>query len=369
MYRPAARTLLRSAAQSSLAPARTHAGRRFASTTPADGRRSWKSSALRWGIAVAGIYYYNTSPVFAEQPQHNLLNPNLESLEDSEDQQLSLESLTSRRAREAEKNKNAAALHSAADVLSSENASTTVVGEHEAPLSTGELDGAAGLEEEAGQQGAFNPETGEINWDCPCLGGMADGPCGPEFKEAFSCFVFSNEEPKGMDCIDKFQNMQQCFQRHPEVYKGELEDEELDAELEGERQELVKEIAERKAQQEQREASADGIGQRRLLEEPAPAVAQPAAKSTKKSKEKEKKESHGAKQAAAPEAQTATTAPSELLSDNEVAHDAPSATLKKAAPSSQPAADESVISEGDLVPKAAHDAREQVGVPEHKAEN
>jgi mitochondrial intermembrane space import and assembly protein 40 len=60
------------------------------------------------------------------------------------------------------------------------------------------------LEEEAGQQGAFNPETGEINWDCPCLGGMAHGPCGEDFKAAFSCFVFSEEDPKGMDCIDKF---------------------------------------------------------------------------------------------------------------------------------------------------------------------
>jgi intermembrane space import and assembly protein 40 len=61
------------------------------------------------------------------------------------------------------------------------------------------------LEEEAGQQGAFNPETGEINWDCPCLGGMAHGPCGEEFKTAFSCFVYSDQEPKGMDCIEKFQ--------------------------------------------------------------------------------------------------------------------------------------------------------------------
>lgn len=61
------------------------------------------------------------------------------------------------------------------------------------------------LEEEAGQEGAFNPETGEINWDCPCLGGMAHGPCGEEFKSAFSCFVYSTEEPKGMDCIEKFQ--------------------------------------------------------------------------------------------------------------------------------------------------------------------
>ncbi len=61
------------------------------------------------------------------------------------------------------------------------------------------------LAQEATQQGAFDPETGEINWDCPCLGGMADGPCGEEFKAAFSCFVYSKEEPKGMDCIEKFQ--------------------------------------------------------------------------------------------------------------------------------------------------------------------
>jgi intermembrane space import and assembly protein 40 len=65
-------------------------------------------------------------------------------------------------------------------------------------------EGAAQLQEEADQQGAFNPETGEINWDCPCLGGMADGPCGEDFKAAFSCFVYSTEEPKGMDCVDKF---------------------------------------------------------------------------------------------------------------------------------------------------------------------
>jgi len=82
------------------------------------------------------------------------------------------------------------------------------------------------LEEEAAQEGAFNEETGEINWDCPCLGGMAHGPCGPEFREAFSCFVFSKEEPKGMDCIDKFKGMQSCFRDHPDIYGAELEDDE-----------------------------------------------------------------------------------------------------------------------------------------------
>lgn len=30
--------------------------------------------------------------------------------------------------------------------------------------------------------------NGDINWDCPCLGGMAYGSCGQEFKDAFSCF-------------------------------------------------------------------------------------------------------------------------------------------------------------------------------------
>lgn len=34
---------------------------------------------------------------------------------------------------------------------------------------------------------------------------MADGPCGEQFKAAFSCFVYSDAEPKGMDCIEKFQ--------------------------------------------------------------------------------------------------------------------------------------------------------------------
>ncbi|KAK7005591.1 hypothetical protein R3P38DRAFT_3038444, partial [Favolaschia claudopus] len=67
-------------------------------------------------------------------------------------------------------------------------------------------------------EAAFNPETGEINWDCPCLGGMAHGPCGPEFREAFSCFVHSEDEPKGINCVEKFQGMQSCFREHPEVY-------------------------------------------------------------------------------------------------------------------------------------------------------
>lgn len=122
----------------------------------------------------------------------------------------------------------------------------------------GSSDTLAELEEESEDQGAFNPETGEINWDCPCLGGMAHGPCGEEFKAAFSCFVHSTEEPKGMDCIDKFKSvllskedngrdegfeasanpsgfrgMQDCFRQHPDVYPTEEEDEEDEGPSEG----------------------------------------------------------------------------------------------------------------------------------------
>lgn len=77
-------------------------------------------------------------------------------------------------------------------------------------------EGEGTQEESSG--GAFNPETGEINWDCPCLGGMAHGPCGQQFREAFSCFVYSEADPKGIDCVEKFKAMQDCFREHPDVY-------------------------------------------------------------------------------------------------------------------------------------------------------
>ena len=83
------------------------------------------------------------------------------------------------------------------------------------------------MEEEV--ESAFDERTGEINWDCPCLGGMADGPCGEEFKKAFSCFVFSEAEPKGIDCIEHFKHMQDCFRQHPDVYADEIEADEAAA--------------------------------------------------------------------------------------------------------------------------------------------
>merc|ERR1712130_308197 len=65
--------------------------------------------------------------------------------------------------------------------------------------------------------------NGEINWNCPCLGGMAIGPCGIEFREAFSCFHYSEAEPKGSDCLEQFAGMQRCMQGFPELFEDTSE--------------------------------------------------------------------------------------------------------------------------------------------------
>ena len=48
---------------------------------------------------------------------------------------------------------------------------------------------------------------------------MAIGPCGIEFREAFSCFHYSEAEPKGSDCFEKFADMQICMSKYPELYE------------------------------------------------------------------------------------------------------------------------------------------------------
>lgn len=74
-------------------------------------------------------------------------------------------------------------------------------------------------------------DDGTINWDCPCLGGMAYGPCGTEFRAAFSCFHYSTAEQKGSDCLEPFMAMQECFRKYPEIFgpkEGEEGFEEMD---------------------------------------------------------------------------------------------------------------------------------------------
>lgn len=218
--------------------------------------------------------------------------------------------------------------------------------------------GVADLEEEAESEGAFNPVTGEINWDCPCLGGMAYGPCGEEFRAAFSCFVYSNEEPKGMNCIDKFQGMQDCFRAHPEVYKGELEDDEaLDAELALEKEELQKEITERRAAVESQQGSGIAAGNassKTSSKSAAPSSEKTAEKSAKGDLQRSSLEPIKSKSQPQPEAKTSIHAKDELSTRKESEHGAPSTIVsqrKVAAPSA-----DAVPESEELVPKAAHDA-------------
>ncbi len=71
---------------------------------------------------------------------------------------------------------------------------------------------------------------GEIDWDCPCLQGMAHGPCGESFKTAFSCFVTSSADPKGADCVEHFVAMRDCMIAHPADYPDLAGESESDSE-------------------------------------------------------------------------------------------------------------------------------------------
>ncbi|KAI9733804.1 MAG: Oxidoreductase [Claussenomyces sp. TS43310] len=214
--------------------------RRFLSTAPPKSR-SWRSSFVRWGAAAGLIYYYNTSSLFAEEPEAAI------SRVDQTIHRVQESSLPTLEAIAEEKRKRQAEIRAKAiedEIEAAEAAEAVEVAETTDVADT--EDSIEDLEEEADQQGAFNPETGEINWDCPCLGGMAHGPCGDEFREAFSCFIFSKEEPKGVECIDKFKGMQDCFRQHPEMYGSELEDDEDELE-----EEIRSEVAEKESQKDQ----------------------------------------------------------------------------------------------------------------------
>lgn len=69
MFQSAARSAPRRILTSRV-PLKISNARRFLSTAPPPQKsRTWKSSAARWALAIGGVYYYNTSTVFAEQPE------------------------------------------------------------------------------------------------------------------------------------------------------------------------------------------------------------------------------------------------------------------------------------------------------------
>ena len=246
------------------------ARRQLSTTPPSQTSRSWKSSAVRWGLAGGGIWYYNTHDVWADSgckqsslsiwgrtgltervvSNANILEtkdvpadaelPTVDSLFASrKDRLAAIPSVTPLEAAPLVESQSYTSNAASATPLSptSPDSSSQVSPNDSIPDSRpGAVTSSVtpgDLEEEAEGEGAFNPETGEINWDCPCLGGMAYGPCGTQFRDAFSCFIYSEKEPKGIECIDKFKAMQDCFREHPDVYGSELTGEGED-ELEGE---------------------------------------------------------------------------------------------------------------------------------------
>ncbi|KAI9727318.1 MAG: Oxidoreductase [Chrysothrix sp. TS-e1954] len=242
MLGAATRTSLRTSAPRCIL--RHNLSRRLVSSTPpAQRSRSWKSSAARWGLGIGGLWYYTTSSVFAEERPYAALHPQAQDDDTSNTQ--TVDQLADARKERRSLLRESAPIPAPLDSPSPSTSPDLSMAASSAALSASGVSPAqpqpqptaAGssslsapteaaspedLEDEAGEQGAFNEETGEINWDCPCLGGMAHGPCGPEFREAFGCFVYSKEEPKGVDCIDRFKGMQECFKLHPDVYGAEL---------------------------------------------------------------------------------------------------------------------------------------------------
>jgi len=98
---------------------------------------------------------------------------------------------------------------------------TAAVKEEEAAAKRAE---SSAVSEEVHEQypGAVS-ENGEINWDCPCLGGLGtEGPCVEEFREAFSCWMFSTADQqggeRGDDCVENFFAMSSCMQQNEEFY-------------------------------------------------------------------------------------------------------------------------------------------------------
>ncbi|PHH84458.1 hypothetical protein CDD83_1910 [Cordyceps sp. RAO-2017] len=217
MYRAAVRSVSRGALGGRPGAFVRSAPRRLASTArPVDKPRSWKSSTLRWAIAAAAVYYYNTSSVFADEAsEHPAIVPPPSPSAESD--------LRTVDAVIEEKRKQMQAKPAESSDRKS-NPVTQEAAQKPTPEARNTIAQDGSEDEDDGPDGAFNPETGEINWDCPCLGGMAHGPCGEEFRAAFSCFVYSDKEPKGIDCVENFQKMQDCFRKHPDIYGAELAD-------------------------------------------------------------------------------------------------------------------------------------------------
>lgn len=67
--------------------------------------------------------------------------------------------------------------------------------------------------------------------NCPCIEGMKDGPCGTHFLTAYECFLRSESDPKGSNCVTHFLSMHTCMNEHPDFYDLDDDDEDSPEEL------------------------------------------------------------------------------------------------------------------------------------------
>ncbi|TQS36142.1 hypothetical protein Golomagni_03415 [Golovinomyces magnicellulatus] len=203
---------------------------------------TWKSTLFRWAVVVGGVYYYTKSDLFAVEREGKRLQLTNDASETIEDDKLlhspqNIDKITIEAILERKNQQNPPKLVEEQSQVKLTELSASQVQNKQSEIvqtETVEVTSEDAENSASSREGAFDPETGKINWDCPCLGGMAHGPCGEEFKAAFSCFVYSEEEPKGVECIEKFKTMQNCFRQYPEIYGSELDDDTNESESESE---------------------------------------------------------------------------------------------------------------------------------------
>jgi len=76
----------------------------------------------------------------------------------------------------------------------------------------------------AGNESAALDRRVEEALACPCVADLRDGPCGPSFVNAFSCFLRAQAgppDPAGVAapaCLPAFKALQACMVRHPEAF-------------------------------------------------------------------------------------------------------------------------------------------------------
>lgn len=75
---------------------------------------------------------------------------------------------------------------------------------------------------EGGEGGESVEERIERALACPCVAELREGACGEAFKGAFACFMRSQAEEKGSDCVEQFITLQSCVVDHPEEFSEDL---------------------------------------------------------------------------------------------------------------------------------------------------